>query len=219
MKGGEWVTNESELFEDTYSPSLVRFWLAHWDDLETLAGTEGDTTRVRDARGHLHPIGRGWVSLDGVEWAGGPSRNADLADHLQREYALIQYYWFDRVTPHRLTPDERRKYCLCGRTEEWTQGERASGGVGEPGGRARRLVADLEDAADQALPVRWAVTELVYRQQNRYALSYRTRLYRYRQNLEVRPVDGMPERGYGVALALMARHLGWKSERSLDEAA
>ncbi len=204
------------LFEETYSPGSVRFWLAHWIELQTLASQGGDRATVRRQTGKYGRGGEpeyedvamvaGWVSLDGVEWAGGPSRNADLADHLAREYSLICLWWDAPRAPQRLTQLERREFCICARKDLWSANLPGAGGIGEPGKRAARLIADLEIAADGLCPT-WSSTRRVFDQQQRLSVL-QTRRGALADPAAWQRVMG-PDPGYGRALARMAADLGW----------
>lgn len=135
---------------------------------------------------------------------------SDTAEYLRREWELIQSRRSDSFRPLA----QRRKVCLCDEAHEWTATPRGGGGLGDAAGRTRRLLADLEQAAD-TLPVPWQATERVYRQQHRYSIPYRVRLWRYRQNVEVRDVDRQPEPegSYRLCLRRMAEALGWSEQR------
>ncbi len=205
------------LFEDTYSPGIVRYFLAHWEELETLASQSDERATVRRATGRRlrngepeyadAPIGRGWVSLDGIEWPGGPSRNADLADHMQREYELIRLWWDSQLASTRLTADERRAYCLCSRRDLWRRNlPGGSSGRGEPGKRAARAIADLEYAAD-GLCLLWPSTQAIFAQQRRLSILEVRRSQAADLAAWLRTMGSDP--GYGTCLTRMARDLGW----------
>jgi hypothetical protein len=114
-------------------------------------------------------------------------------------------------------PDERRRACLCssqavgsGTEAEATEATPGGGGQGDAAERARRLVADLELAAD-AQPCFWEATRRVYEAQGREG-AYLFRREAARRMAARRPQDAWPEAAASDdrCMLLMAWALGWR---------
>lgn len=161
------------VFEARYSPALIRFYLAHWEELQSLA-----------------------------EGTGGA-----LGEYLRREWEIIQSRRSDLYRPLA----QRRKSCVCDEQHTWSDSPRGGGGSGDAGGRTRRLLADLELAAEQA-PAHWEATRRVFRQQQRDG-QWEFRRDVARRTTPGRPRDRWPEPHGSDALvvSLMARSLGWRA--------
>lgn len=175
------MDEQEKLFEATYSPSLVRFYLAHAEELLALASGSGGGLGEQMAHEWAQLVG----GLTAEERACRECRPCCICHHLHAR-------GYPAVLPSR-------------------------GGAGDAGGRARRVVADLELAAEGLCPL-WESTRRVFLVLDRAAVydARRRGLADPAAWLRVMGVDP----GYHQTTRLMALALGWKpKEAAQPEAA
>jgi hypothetical protein len=161
-----------DVFEPSYSPKKIEFWLSHWEELDTLVSS--------------------------------PKASAHIAEHLNREWFLLQGGW---------------KVCLCKELHDRDMVDPAcartpSGGGGFLAGATTALciLADLRAAAD-VLPAHWMATRQIWRQQMLTVKAIQQRVDRWRHNRG--HIEREPGFARDIAVQRMAKVLGWKSERQI----
>jgi hypothetical protein len=153
----------SSAFDGTYSVSYIRFWRIPWhrEALNVLAEAispseeadrlEHEWSLIQSGNRAEFALRRDWALK--VE----TSIVASLASPIDRE--IDPWAWRDTPTWHHITvlygpPQMRHNGCLC----KWLYDRPypistvAHGGSGDAGGRARRLIADLDSAVAQLSP-------------------------------------------------------------------
>lgn len=176
------------LFEDAYSPALVRFWLvpSHYAALLVLA--EGSSS---SAEGDY--LAHEWQLVQQGE-----------RETLRRTGRLLGDNPPGCLCDHLYRLEQRQL------GSAYPQTTRTRGGRGDAAGRSQRIVADLEYGVDR-LPLAWPETRRLYAIQQRSRAYYR----RYQAwRLSGQPAHPEPGNARWQAMVLVARALGWQQWRA-----